>query len=290
MLDGVVGIIVAVCSLFSPSAFPEIPPGAPDSVHGQAGDGSLYAIQAGLQGEIYPVFANYASLQRQDQRRFAVVRVTVTNPTPASLRPTVSVQIPGWSDQEIQVAELEPGATRTLMFAPTFLPRFYENREIVAATASVAVADAAGRMTYQTTVPVRLRSGEDVFWGDDFQNASFIAPGVTPHDSLVETILGRAKTYTPDRRLPGYEDWKRASEQEVETYREARAIFTALQRSGLSYVKSSLTLGDHGSLSERVRMPRVSLGNGSANCIDAAVLYASLFENMGIEAEVIVAP
>src|SRR5260370_17724750 len=140
MLSGVVGIMVAACSSFSPSAFPEPPPGAPDSIHGQAGDGSLYSIQAGLQGEIYPVFANYASLQRQDQRRFAVVRVTVSNPTPASLRPTVSVQIPGWSDQEIQVAELEPGATRTLMFAPTFLPRFHQNRQIFAAPANFPVA------------------------------------------------------------------------------------------------------------------------------------------------------
>src|SRR5260370_1819141 len=134
MLSRVVGMIGVVCSLFCPFGVPETPTGAPDRIHGQAGDGSLYSIQAGLQGEIYPVFANYASLQRQDQRRFAVVRVTVSNPTPASLRPTVSVQIPGWSDQEIQVAELEPGATRTLMFAPTFLPRFYKNPEIVAST------------------------------------------------------------------------------------------------------------------------------------------------------------
>src|SRR5260370_18661510 len=124
MLSRVVGIIVAVCSLFSPSAFPETPPGAPDSIHGQAGDGSLYSIQAGLQGEIYPVFANYASLQRQDQRRFAVVRVTVSNPTPASLRPTVSVQLPGWSDQEIQLDEVERRGNRTAMFGRWFLPRF----------------------------------------------------------------------------------------------------------------------------------------------------------------------
>ncbi len=290
MLFRVVAIAFAVSSLFYRSALPETPPGAPDSIHGQAGDGSLYSVQAGLQGEIYPVFANYASLQRQDERRFAVVTVTIANPTTTSARPTVSVQIPGWSDQEIQMAELEPGTARTLKFAPSFLPRFYENREIVAATASVAVEDAAGRMTYQTTVPVRLRSAEDMFWGEGFQNASFIASWVTPHDSLVETILARAKTYTPDRRLPGYEDWKTAGDQEIETYREARAIFTAVRRSGLSYVKSSLTLGDHGSLSQRVRMPRVTLSNGSANCIDAAVLYASLFENLGMEAEVIVVP
>src|SRR5262249_54945250 len=37
-------------------------------------------------------------------------------------------------------------------------------------------------------------------------------------------------------------------------------------------------------------MPRVSLSNGSANCIDAAVLFASLFENLGMEAEVVLVP
>ena len=31
---------------------------------------STYKIQAGIDGEIYPVFANYASLQRQADRTF----------------------------------------------------------------------------------------------------------------------------------------------------------------------------------------------------------------------------
>src|SRR5262249_22779854 len=100
----------------------------------------------------------------------------------------------------------------------------------------------------------------------------------------------RAKNYTPDHRLPGYEDWKTPAAQEKETLIEARAIYTALQGRGLSYVKSSTSLGDHQDLSERVRMPRVSLRDTSANCIDAAVMYASLFENLGLHAEVIIVP
>jgi hypothetical protein len=278
---------VGLCLL---PAFSEGIPNNPSSIQGQGPDGSLYTIQAGLHGEIYPVFANYASFQTSSQRRFGVITITISNPAPAFLRRTISVQIPGWSDQEMQAAELEGGATRTLVFAPTFLPRFYRNREIVAATANISVADMNGGPAYQTTVPVRLRSCEDIFWGEDFQYARFIASWVTPHDSLVESLLARARQYTADRRLPGYEDWKTSSRQEMETYREARAIFTALQRSSLSYVKSSLTLGEHARWSERVRLPRVSLSNGSANCIDAAVLYASLFENLGMDAEVVLVP
>jgi len=59
---------------------------------------------------------------------------------------------------------------------------------------------------------------------------------------------------------------------------------------GLSYVKSSATLGDHKGVSERVRMPRVSLAQSSANCIDAAVMYASLFENLGMDASIVIVP
>jgi hypothetical protein len=249
-----------------------------------------FQIQAGLDGEIYPAFANFASLQKQNDRSFGVVTVNLSNPGSEALRQRVSVEISGWSDRETQVAELAGGGNQTLVFAPSFLPRFYQNREIVAATARVAVADMDGHSVYETTVPVRLRSAEDIYWGPDFKYAAFIASWVTPHDARVEAVLARAKQYMLDHRLPGYEEWKNAGEQERETYREARAIYTALQRMGLSYVKSSLTLGGHQDLSERVRMPQVSLGQSSMNCIDAAVMYASLFENLGMDAEVVIVP
>ncbi len=249
-----------------------------------------YNVQAGIDGEIYPVFANYASLQKQGERTFGVVAVTINNPTQTALQQHVTVAVPGWSDREIQIVEVPAGAVRTLLFAPSFLPRFYANREIIAATALVSVTTAEGQTAYQATIPVRLRSAEDIYWGTDFKYAPFIASWVTPHDPLVEQVLAEAKQYTPDHRLPGYEDWKTPAQQEQETYIEAKAIFSALKHSGLSYVKSSLTLGDHTSVSERVRMPHVSLAQSSANCIDAAVMYASLFENLAMEPSIIVVP
>jgi len=249
-----------------------------------------YKIQAGIDGEIYPVFANYASMQRQGDRTFGVVSVTLSNTFGEPMLRRVSVRIPGWSDEEIQTVEVAPGITRTVVFAPTFLPRLYQNHEIAAATAYVTITDTASNNSYETTLPVRLRSAEDMFWGNGFKYASFIASWVTPHDRIVEGVLSRAKGFTADHRLPGYENWKTTAQQEQETYREARAIFNALQRMGLSYVKSSATLGDHKGVSERVRMPRISLAQSSANCIDAAVMYASLFENLGMDASIVIVP
>jgi hypothetical protein len=249
-----------------------------------------YKIEAGIDGEIYPVFANYASLMGQGERTFGVVAVTISNPGSSSLNERVAVKVPGWSDEEIQMTELAAGATRTLLFAPSFLPRFYKNKEITAATVRVSVSNLGGNTLYQSTVPVRLRSAQDMYWGRNFKYAQFIASWVTPHAPEVEAVLAQAKNYTPDRRLPGYENWKNASDQQRETYIEAKAIFTALKKMGLSYVKSSSTLGGHTSVSERVRMPRVSLEQNSANCIDAAVTYASLFENLGMEPTVVIVP
>lgn len=250
----------------------------------------IYRIEAGLDGEIFPAFANYASLQKTGERTFGAVAVTISNTTGELIRERIRVEIPGWSDAEIQTLDLEAGAKRTLYFAPSFLPRLYQNHEIVAATAAFSVTDLAGRSLYSVTVPVRLRSSEDMYWGQGFKYAPFIASWVTPHNPEVESALSRAKELIPDRRLPGYEAWKNFSQQEQETYREARAIFTALKGAGLSYVKSSATLGGHQDVSERVRMPYVSLEHSSANCIDAVVLYASLFENLSMDAKVVIVP
>jgi hypothetical protein len=216
--------------------------------------------------------------------------VKVTNPTPAELNQRIEVSIQGWSDQEIQMAELAPGASHTFLFAPSFLPRFYKNREITAATAKVTVSDGGGHTVFESTVPVRLRSAEDMYWGPAFKYAPFIASWVTPHAPQVEELLAKAKQLTPDHRLPGYESWKTPAQQEQETYIEAKALFNALKDSGLSYVKSSLTLGDHKSVSERIRLPKATLAQSSGNCIDAVVAYASLFENLGMEPAVVLVP
>src|SRR5215475_5767715 len=127
-------LVIAAPAFSSVENFPSV---HSDRSTGIPRKGCEYAVQAGLDGEIYPVFANYASLQKQGSRSFAVVAITVNNPGQASVRQKIEVELPGWSDREIQLVEAEPGKRQTLMFAPSFLPRFYQNREIVAATAHV---------------------------------------------------------------------------------------------------------------------------------------------------------
>lgn len=250
----------------------------------------VYTVQAGVDGEIFPAFANYASLQKPRDRKVSTVSVRILNTTTEALKNRITVQIPGWSDQEVQMIQVPAGETRTFTFAPTFLPQMFTNREIVPATVLVVATDTSGRRMYDETLPVRLRAAEDMYWGQGFKFAPFIAAWVTPHDSEVEEILSRAKENMPGRRLPGYEPWKNTAGQVHSTYEQAAAIYRAVQERGVSYVKSSTTFGQHLDVSERVRFPRESLNRVSANCIDGAVMYASLFENLGLDPVVILVP
>ena len=214
-----------------------------------------YAVHVGLNGEIFPFLANYASFQHPQERKWGTISVTITNTGDAMLSNRIAVQILGWSDQEIQLAELKPGQVRTLLFAPSFLPRFYQNHEIAAATAAVEITDAGRHTEFSTTVPVRLRAAGDMYWGSTFKYAPFIASWVTPHNPRVEAVLSRAKEFMPGRRLPGYQPSRDRGRQAKSTYQQVRAIYRALQETGISYVKSSMTFGAAANTSstERVR-------------------------------------
>ncbi len=249
-----------------------------------------YQLDAGIDGEIFPAFANYASLQRPKERQFGTFTVTVTNPTSSLIEPRISVQVPGWSDVEVRNVRVHAGEVRKLFFAPAFLPRLYSNREITAATAVIRVTDQAGKLLDTETASVRLRSVEDMYWGKDFKFAPFIASWVTPHDPQVQAVLSRAKEFMPGRRLPGYEAWKSPDQQRSATLAQAKAIYRALQETGVSYVRSSVTFGRNSDISERVRMPGRAILRDSANCIDGVVTYASLFENLGMDPEVVLVP
>ena len=251
---------------------------------------ATYAAKAGFDGEIFPAFANFVSMQDPSDREWSVVTVTVSNPTSEILHERIAVKIEGWSDEEIQGVEINVGERRIFRFAPTFLPRFYQNREIAAATAKLIVKDLKEHTVFETTLPVRLRSADDIYWGNNFKYAPLIASWVTPHDPNIEAVLGVAKEFMPNRRLPGYEAHLSPAAQERSTRLQARAIYLALQRHGLSYVKSSMTFGKHSNITERVRLPKESLRRDSANCIDGAVLYASVFENLGMEPVIALVP
>src|SRR5260370_25239039 len=124
------------------------------------------------------------------------------------------------------------GQLCTRLFPPRFQPLLFHTGELTAATVAVTVSDAGGRTVFSETVPAHLRAVNDLYWGEGFKFAPYIASWITPHDSQVEMVLGRAKEFAPLRRLPGYEEWKDTASQEKSTLIQARAIYRAVQALG----------------------------------------------------------
>jgi hypothetical protein len=243
------------------------------------------------ESDIFPVLANYASTLTPGYREWGVVTVTVQNPSSAPLCRRIAVEIPGWSDQEIQMADVAAGKVEQYRFAPTLQPHALANRNMEKATIVITATDGAGRTEFTHSAALRIHSIEDMYWGHDSSFARFLASWVTPHDSQVEALLVRARVLVPGGKLPGYESDKNTASQARSTIVQVQAIYRALQQAGLNPAKNPRSASTLiGNLPEHVQLPHDSLQNLSASYIDGAVLYASLFENIGLQSQVLLAP
>src|ERR1700747_2129868 len=71
-----------------------------------------FKIESGIDGDVFPAFANYASLQRPDQRKWGVVAVKVASSSDTEQRYRIAVRVAGWSDEEIQIVTVPAGVSR----------------------------------------------------------------------------------------------------------------------------------------------------------------------------------
>jgi len=114
----------------------------------------------------------------------------------------------------------------------------------------------------------------------------YLGAFVTPNARELMTFLREAANFTPQKRLVGYQNDKTYVEPQV------RGIFEALKRTaGITYVNSVISFSpDQGASNQRVRLPRESLADHQANCIDGTVLFASLMEGISLNPGLVLIP
>lgn len=119
--------------------------------------------------------------------------------------------------------------------------------------------------------------------GEVIDLARYLAAWVTPHHPSIDALLHQAHVYNKTRAFDGYQG-------NVEE--QVRAIFTALkQGTQLDYTDSYRNIGTapHQYM-QKIRLPSESLAVGMANCLDGAVLFASLLESIAIDPVLLVVP
>ena len=245
-----------------------------------------YQLELPGRGEIFPALSIGAPAEY-----WPVGILTMTNDSEHPVMQVVSTEVADWSLHQDQTLILGAHESREVPLSPTLLPDAYQNQEIRRASFSVRVADERGDALFAQTRPVLVHSANDIYWGQRFSNAQFVARWATPHDPAVLKVISDARRYSPNGRLAGYLNPPNIpSGLESQVRLQANAVFRALAHSGISYVSSIYTFGEHVGEAQRIRLPRETLSLNNANCMDVSVVFASAMENLGMKPVIIIIP
>ncbi|GIK75363.1 MAG: hypothetical protein BroJett021_43510 [Chloroflexota bacterium] len=224
-----------------------------------------------------------------------LVEITVENGKTTPRRLRITSRIEGYSAEAIDTIELtgkgRPDSTRTTTQLPTLFPeRIRPVQELTRATVNVLVEEIGGKIETHETLPVWLlarnaaplavRNPASGGWID---LSRYFGAFVTPNQRDVMRFLRHAANLHPEHQLAGYQS---------DVTLQARAIFDALkQQAGITYVNSLIAFNpDESARGQRVRLPRETLEEQQANCIDGTLLFASLLEAISINPALVIVP
>lgn len=214
----------------------------------------------------------------------------------SSCRVRVTVYIEGYSAQAVQSEELKRYEVKQFGLLPTLYPdRVRTLTELTRGMLNVLAEDLdTQKVEIHTAIPIWLLArnaatfevedpgdSETVLSVRDFRH--YLGAFVTPNHPRIQQFLRYAAERHPDHRLLGKLD---------NVASQAEAVYKALQLDAdITYVNSSLVFNPRsGATGQRVRLPHECLDERQANCLDGALLFASLLEALSIDAAIVIVP
>ncbi len=235
-----------------------------------------------------------------DRERNPLLSVQVRN-VPKDPRSTqirrvrVTSFIDGYSVPEVKTLELEPRQTYPFNQLPALIPERLKNlTELTRASLNVLVEDLDTKLveihnTYpvwmlaRTTAPLAVRDPQTGQY-QDF--TPYLGSFVTPNEPSMMKFLRAAVDLHPEKILMGYQ------QDQSKVVPQVKALYDALKTvAGITYVNSVVDFTpDLGMVNQRIRLPRESLADKEANCIDGTVLFASLLEAITMSPAIVLVP
>lgn len=228
-----------------------------------------------------------------DRTENPLVTFTIRNAGEDTRRLRVTSFVEGYSARAVDTVQLPAGEEISLDQLPTFFPdRLQGLSELTGATMNVLVEDLDSgvelhqtervRLLARTVAPMRVLDPADGRWRD---LSRYLAAFVTPNTPTIMTFLRRVAEHHADNRLIGYQGSRDGVTSQV------KAIFAALKATGMTYVNSVIAFSpEEGTATQRIRLPRESLADQEANCIDGTVLVASLLEAISMNPAIVIVP
>lgn len=230
-----------------------------------------------------------------DEATNPLLEITVENGDLKPRRLRIVSRLEGYSADAVDTVELDArgkaGASRTITQLPTLFPdRIHSVQELTRATVSVLVEELGGAIeTHETltvwllarnAAPLAVRDPARGGWVD---LSRYFGAFVTPNRREVMLFLRRAAEKHPERQLAGYQS---------DVTLQVRAIYDALKQDAeITYVNSLVAFNpDQSARGQRVRLPRETLEEKQANCIDGTLLFASLLEAATLNPAIVIVP
>lgn len=233
-------------------------------------------------------------------KEHAFQNVVVKNEADHRVTAVLRGSLQGYTRQEALVTlELDAGGTEEGWFDVTFdLDAMAKLSAPVVANYSLSLT-VDGKIVSAWTKPVTLLPRNTVFWAPPGVSgvtepmlALATSALTTPHDRWqeIDKLLQLAAKKSAAGSMSGYQAQKPGMtvDQQIAIAKDqARAIYAALQSRGFVYTNVATDFFDG---AQNVRYPAESLRASTGNCIDAALVFASALEAIGMSAAVIFTP
>jgi hypothetical protein len=263
--------------------------------------GLLGATTTGLEARVHLRMAQVptAIYHLFDRDETPLLSCEVRNASDKEIRRLRAISyIDGYSARAVDTVELAPLATHPFNQLPVLdHDRIQSLTELRRASLNVLLEALDGEYgpqvelhsTYplwllaRTCAPTGVQDPKTGQWRD---LSHYFGAFVTPNAPGIMSFLRRAATLHPAGRLEGYQGDREAVAPQVQ------ALFQALkEEANITYINSVISFNpDLGSSSQRVRLPRESLDDHEANCLDGTVLMASLLEAISLNPALVLVP
>lgn len=248
-------------------------------------------LEASAELRLAQVPASLVHLFEREQH--PLIQFRLKNHDTLTRRVTFRSYVDGYSAAALDTVEVAQGKDVVVSQLPTFFSdRLDTLNELTRATVNVEVLDLDGKPELHKTIPVWLLAKttaplevSDPANGTKIDLTPYLGAFVTPNDPVVMAFVREVANAHPDKQLVGYQIGMQAVAPQAE------AIFTALKIHSIVYVNSLIDFTpEGGTTNQRVRLPRETLRDKQANCIDGALLVASLLEAISINPAIVIIP
>jgi hypothetical protein len=240
-------------------------------------------------------------LLNRDENPLLVCSIFVKN---ATKRMKVTSYIEGYSAHSVDTIEVKKNTTELIFQLPTLFPhRIKEITELTKATLHIKVEDLDGKIERESSYPISLLSRNSAMFSyfniqeDKIVDLfNYLGVFVTPNQPNIIGFLRTIADFHPQKLLMGYPPLpKDADNETINNAKEAvtqqvEAIFDTLKELDLIYVNSVIDFNpikkNFGG--QRVRLPKETLSQRQANCLDGTLLYASLLEACSLNPAIVV--